>query len=527
MAKSPGYDLPVDSEVNKLDVYAQLKIARPEEKRAIVLKMIEGRQKLSLPALNEKGVPFSDNDYLNNPYFWFHLMVPSVNRADLSGADLSGMQLWHADLRGANLTNVTFCKTSLKFSKLRGANMDDSVFIKTNLESADLRRVRLSRAAFFKAYLDNTDLQFAEMQNCILDNVNLNDAKLQHASLRKAIFNEGQLNRSKFSNATLVKTDFSGLHLAYANFERANLQEAKFVNARLYRAEFPHAQLVAADLSQADLYQADLTNANLSMTKFVEANLQEAKFQDNRLSKADFQGANLCFSELLGVNFQNSTITNIHWKGAILEKTKFWQSQLGKEIGEEKDAKCETDIDKKITRYEDAKLAYLGLKQNFEELGYYDDAGWAYQKERQMKQSAIYYRGRKGWSEGRFFNPLKKFFISLLHQIVEWATGYGESPLRVIVSILILFIFGVVLFSQIGGLELNGTSVSESGNFDSEGYLILQRVLYMLDVFTTASFSDMRPVTFWAQFVSGCFALTGIFLTGLLGFVVGNWIRHS
>jgi hypothetical protein len=44
---------------------------------------------------------------------------------------------------------------------------------------------------------------------------------------------------------------------------------------------------------------------------------------------------------------------------------------------------------------------------------------------------------------------------------------------------------------------------------------------------TTASFSGLQPINDAVKLTSGFFAILGIFLSGLLGFVAGNRIRRS
>jgi hypothetical protein len=49
----------------------------------------------------------------------------------------------------------------------------------------------------------------------------------------------------------------------------------------------------------------------------------------------------------------------------------------------------------------------------------------------------------------------------------------------------------------------------------------------MLDTFTTADFAQLEPANDLVRLISGFLAMIGIFLVGLLGFVVGNRIRRS
>jgi hypothetical protein len=97
--------------------------------------------------------------------------------------------------------------------------------------------------------------------------------------------------------------------------------------------------------------------------------------------------------------------------------------------------------------------------------------------------------------------------------------------------VCLLLILGPALIALSGGLTYPEGNLRYYGSLSSplvrQFYAYGQCLLYMLDTFTTASFSALRPATDGLRFVSGFMAIVGIALTGLLGFVVGNRIRRS
>ena len=109
-------------------------------------------------------------------------------RADLSNADLSGANLWNANLI---------------YADLNGANLSNADLWNANLTSADLTYANLSGAD-----LSNTDLTYAN-----LSGANLSDADLKCANLRGA----------NLEDANLINADLSGANLWNANLIYANL----------------------------------------------------------------------------------------------------------------------------------------------------------------------------------------------------------------------------------------------------------------------------------------------------------------
>lgn len=122
-----------------------------------------------------------------------------------------------------------------------------------------------------------------------------------------------------------------------------------------------------------------------------------------------------------------------------------------------------------------------------------------------------------------------KFFSDTL---VEWLCNYGESVWRVIWWMaVLLFVVGPLLFSKLGGFYWNDGLVRDYFGLPSEGdrfwFSYRLYLLYTLDALTTASFSGLQPSNEAVKLASGFFAIAGIVLAGLLGFVAGNRIRRS
>ena len=82
-------------------------------------------------------------------------------RADLSGADLFGANLSGADLSGADLFGANLRDANLRGADLRRANLSGADLRRANLRGADLRGADLRRANLSGADLSGADLDFS------------------------------------------------------------------------------------------------------------------------------------------------------------------------------------------------------------------------------------------------------------------------------------------------------------------------------------------------------------------------------
>ena len=114
----------------------------------------------------------------------------SGERANLSNADLSSVNLWNANLI---------------YADLNGANLSNADLWNANLTSADLTYANLSGAD-----LSNTDLTYAN-----LSGANLSDADLKCANLKCANLSDADLINTDLKGTNLWNADLSGADLKY------------------------------------------------------------------------------------------------------------------------------------------------------------------------------------------------------------------------------------------------------------------------------------------------------------------------
>lgn len=143
-----------------------------------------------------------------------------------------------ADLSGANLTGV-------------------------NMIGADLGRANLSGADLTGAYLTRANLRMANLSEANLERVDLSGGDLRMANLRM----------TNLSEAILTEADITGAYLSFANLRMASLR-----GANLSEANLKMTYLGGANLTQANLRMANLSGANLEQTQAINTNFRQAIF---------------------------------------------------------------------------------------------------------------------------------------------------------------------------------------------------------------------------------------------------------
>jgi uncharacterized protein YjbI with pentapeptide repeats len=334
----------------------------------------------------------------------------------------------------------------------------------------------------------------------------LEEARLGGTNLEGAVFKRANLQRANLRRGNLEGAELWGANLQGANLWGANLEGAHMLEANLEGADLWGTNLEWAYLLAANLEGADLGGANMPGVRLVDTNLKGVHLKDANLSRVDLRDAR--------------SIEAMFLYRARLDHTQLTRHQLGEAVGEERDG-----------QWQKAKEAYLALENNFDQIGRYDDASWAYRKERRMEKREAWQSAKQAFSERDWRPVIMRTWKAGWDLVVEHLCDYGESVGRVLFWMgLLLFVVGPLLFGLPGLLRWppeNRDAFYSLRPPWSYAYAYLQQFLYVLDAFTTASFAVLQPATALTRVLSGLTALTGVFLTGLLGFVAGNRIRRS
>ena len=359
--------------------------------------------------------------------------------------------------------------------------------------------------------------------------INLQEARLGGANLRGARLGGANLRGARLEGANLQDARLMGANLQEAWLEGADLQRARFVGANLQGARFVGANLQGAWLGRADLRESWFVGANLDRAIFGGANLRKARLVGADLTRVDLRNA--------------GSIERLYLHLAILDHTQLTREQLKGGVGEEQEGWCYL-----------AKETYLALKNNFRTIGRYDDAAWAYIQERRMERmmhhpQALYrylFAGEEeklepsvfpddwnideikkgsGWSKVQF--AAKRFPKWVLDVMAEELCGYGQNILRIIRTLLIVWVAFALFYGLVAGVWGPEQRVGD----EVVRYITLNPfdlLWFSLGAMTTANLPGLqaRPTPVM-HFLISLEPLLAIALTGLLGFVLGNRIRRS
>ncbi len=113
-----------------------------------------------------------------------------------------------------------------------------------NLYVANLTGADLSRANLYVANLTGADLSRANLYVANLPRANLSRADLSRANLSRADLSGANLSRANLSGADLYGANLSGANLSRANLSRANLSRADLYGANLSGAYRPQNDIV-------------------------------------------------------------------------------------------------------------------------------------------------------------------------------------------------------------------------------------------------------------------------------------------
>jgi len=199
--------------------------------------------------------------------------IVDLSGADLSDVDLSNASLRYVDLKDANLNNARLIRTSLRDATLSSANLKNADLSGAVLFSADLSKADLGDANLRLSNLSKADLHDANLHNVNLSGAILKDTNLRGTNLRGVNLSDIDLSHE----VDLTSAILNGSNLSNANMSHAYLEHASLTDANLRGIKLHSADLSYADLRESDLSDADLTNANLLGAKVDKKQLAAVK----------------------------------------------------------------------------------------------------------------------------------------------------------------------------------------------------------------------------------------------------------
>ena len=339
-----------------------------------------------------------------------------------------------------------------------------------------------------------------------------------------------------------------------------------------------------AHLENADLLSAHLENAGLAWAHLRDADLRMAHLQSANLARARLQNALLAFAHLQNARLWRADLQGVIWYESYLDRTRMQRQQLGPAIGEELAARgrhAPRDRFHSLGTFHHAKEAYLTLKTNFDSIGRYEDASWAYVKEQQMEKAMhfpttaghrwIRRQLRIGARHWRKKNPsrLRRFLRATILARLRWTwlhlllfvglrptdfnrataeltqeraeeehidrprwlrnwfyegtCGYGENPWRPVIWAAVVVLLFTVIYAVAGNIA-TGDVGAEQGD---PTHNPITALVHSISAFATIGFNTLEPQGWGARLLTAVEAMFGIGLFALFVFTLGNRMRRS
>ena len=295
-----------------------------------------------------------------------------------------------------------------------------------------------------------------------------------------------------------------------------SMESFMLIGVDLSSAMLGGANLSGAMLGEANLSGAILREANLSGAWLREANLSGAWLGEANLSGAGLRGANLSGAWLSGANLSGAMLGGANLSGAKLGGAKLidarvnWAKLTGvRGLYRRNFSKELTEKEKEEA--EEFKESYMTVKNYFIQIGRYDDASWAAFRERTLERidmfNNLYYKvkkkGIKGLLSWLWFKTAIKWLLS---KVMSLLNGYGERPLRAVVSAVAIVIGFSLFYFFSKCIEANPPN----------GIRWWDYLYFSIVTFTTLGYGDIRPLAApWARMVASGEAFIGAFMIAL------------
>lgn len=273
--------------------------------------------------------------------------------------------------------------------------------------------------------------------------LNLIGAVLRDASITATKMPYCRLQLADLEGADFYGTDLSGADLYRANLKSASLYRADLRNAKLERATLLGADLRSCDLRGANLLRANLAGALLHREAFGKRLLQEDEEEYRRFLTDDRRIEDFALAVAVAPTGSRSNLYPLY------DQT--WQALPAEAAVIEEHLRM---------RLIEAREVYLALRTCFLEQGRTEDASWAHFNERKVRQRALLPSQAKKYnpewrSHGRFGPKLawlsgRNFLWWMREGLYRMTCGFGERPLRAVVSMLVVASSYTFIFSTAG-----------------------------------------------------------------------------
>jgi hypothetical protein len=255
----------------------------------------------------------------------------------------------------------------------------------------------------------------------------------------------------------------AGIDLECRSLRGGQLVKANLEGAHLFRADLDEAHLFSTNLKDATLFKASLVNANMRSANLSGTNLLGANLKGARLEGADMGRHSVLVNELKG-NHEAK-------QGNTVEARKYWH---------------------------EAEEIYLALLNNYREAGRNEEASEMFYRMMVVKRKVMPKSSVGRWGSW----------------CMDAVCGYGERPMRIVLSCLVLVLGCAALFFLLGiksATTGEAVGINTGSSFAHNMHDFGLCAYFSMITMTTTGYGDFIP-----NEVTRSFAATEAFLGSFL-----------
>ncbi|WP_110668791.1 pentapeptide repeat-containing protein [Salinicola halophilus] len=311
------------------------------------------------------------------------------------------------------------------------------------------------------------------------------------------------------SATRLERFDFRGATLTRCTFTNASLRDVKFQEARLIDCDLRYTEFERTSFKRASLTGCDLYRSRLGANTIFES--------------SDISACSLHLAVFDGVALPRSAVEEGQRRGLLQEReddfAAFHADLIARGRGDDP-TRTRLHLSR---RHREAADIYRALSAHWASNGSTRDAGWAYYHARRLETLAV--RPDHLWRRRRIERDQSALtrpglalgsWRWLLGTSAGLIAGFGESPMRVILTTLAVMLAFAGLFAL---TDVAGQAA------DPAWLKLTDAVLFSAQAMTASLDANLHRR--WVMWAATLETTLGITLLGLLGFCLGNRLRSA
>ena len=269
--------------------------------------------------------------YFGKTYSVTHSLYTEKNEPETGvvyavGADLSGR-----NFDNLNLQNAVFDKADLSNTSFKNANIDGARFVFANLNNSNLLdRTNLSGVNLVGIDLSNTSLKGKDLTGANLSFADLSEHDLTGTNLSNSILWRTNLSGIDLSSATITNVVSRYANLSESKLPDS-LANNNFDLAKLTNINFAGKDLSGSSFNRVELDGSDMQDTNLSDAEFVQVDF--TKIKNKSLAGANLSGSSFAHSNLSGINLSGAILVGTNFNAANLSGQDFTVLSVGSSQG--------------------------------------------------------------------------------------------------------------------------------------------------------------------------------------------------